>query len=181
MITISSLKDLPRISQPIALTIGTFDGVHLGHQHLFKELKNHGVAVALTFSNHPSEVLHSEQVEPICSLADKLNLFETHGIDLTILLPFTAELSQTPYDTFLKQIHQHLPFSTLILGEGAVLGQAAQGKEEQVKALAVEMNVNAIYLPKFLHNGEIVSSRKIRDHLKTGNTEEAQCLLGRNS
>lgn len=179
MITVNSLADIPSLPQPIALAIGTFDGVHSGHQYLFQELKKHGTAVVLTFSNHPAEVIHSTHVTPLCTLEERLKLFEACGIDLAIVVPFTAELAKTPYDTFLKQLHRRLPFSTLVRGKGSVLGYKAQGTEEKIKELAHEMNFKALYLPVFLMEGEAVSSRKIRELLKTGNVKHAHRLLGR--
>jgi riboflavin kinase/FMN adenylyltransferase len=179
MIVINSLKAIPPLKKPIALTIGTFDGVHLGHQHLFQQLKKHGTVAVLTFSNHPAEVLHATHIPPLCSLEQKLSLFKDHGIDLAIVLRFTPELALTPYDTFLKQIHHYLPFATLILGQGAVIGHQAQGDEARIKTLSKEMDFEAIYLPKATYDNETVSSRKIRELIKTGKTEQAHHLLGR--
>lgn len=178
MITVERLDDIPPISGPIALTIGFFDGVHLGHQHLFQQLKKYGTAAVLTFSNHPAEVLRPESTPPLIdTLEQKIRRLETNGIDLTLLLPFTQELSSLSYDTFLKQIHAHLPFTHLILGEGSTLGHQAQGTEENIKAL--ELNFEAIYLPKFLFENEIVSSKRIRQLINSGNFEQAFRLLGR--
>jgi riboflavin kinase/FMN adenylyltransferase len=180
MIVVESLEEIPPVSGPIALTIGTYDGVHLGHQYLFHELKKYGTAVVLTFSNHPSEVLRPDSATPLIdTLEQKLRRFENNGIDLVIALPFTPALASLTYDIFLKQIRQHLPFTHLILGEGAVIGHQAQGTEKNIQALAKELNFEALYLPKFTLDGEIVSSRKIRELIETGNFEQAFRLLGR--
>jgi riboflavin kinase/FMN adenylyltransferase len=180
MITVEKLKDIPPISGPVALTIGSFDGVHLGHQHLFQQLKKYGTAAVLTFSNHPAEVLRPQSTPPLIdTLEQKIRRLETSGIDLTLILPFTQELSSLSYDTFLKQVHEHLPFTHLILGEGSALGHQAQGTEAHIKALAKELNFEAIYLPKFLLDGEPVSSKKIRELINSGNFEQAFRLLGR--
>jgi riboflavin kinase/FMN adenylyltransferase len=180
MIIVERLEDIPPISGPIALAIGSYDGVHLGHQYLFQQLKKHGTAVVLTFSNHPAEVLHPNTAPPLIDTLDqKIRRLEMNGIDLTLILPFTPELSALSYDTFLRQLHQHLPFTHLIRGEGSVLGHQAQGTEENVKALAKELNFEAIYLPTFLFEGEPVSSKKIRELINMGNFEQAFRLLGR--
>ncbi|MBS0648920.1 MAG: FAD synthetase family protein [Verrucomicrobia bacterium] len=180
MIVVESLEDIPSLSGPIALTIGTYDGVHLGHQYLFHELKKYGTAVVLTFSNHPSEVLRPDAATPLIdTLEQKLRRFENNGIDLVIALPFTSELSSLAYDTFIQQIRQHLPFTHLILGEGAVIGHQAQGNEKNIQALAQELHFKALYLPKFTLDGEVVSSRRIRHLIETGNFEQAFRLLGR--
>lgn len=180
MIIVERLEDIPPISGPIGLAIGSFDGVHLGHQHLFQQLKKHGTAAILTFSNHPAEVLHPHLAPPLIDTLDqKIRRLEIHGIDLALILPFTPELSSQPYDTFLKQVHQHLPFTHLIRGEGSVLGHQAQGTEENIRALSKELNFEAIYLPTFLLENEPVSSKKIRELINNGNFEQAFRLLGR--
>ncbi len=64
MIIVEKLEDIPPLSGPIALTIGSYDGIHLGHQHLFQQLKKYGTAAVLTFSNHPAEVLPPHSAPP---------------------------------------------------------------------------------------------------------------------
>ena len=180
MIIVEQLDKIPPLSGPIALTIGTYDGVHLGHQYLFKELKKYGTAVVVTFSNHPAQVLRPEAAPPLIDTLDqKISRLEINGIDLAIILPFTSELSILSYDAFLKQLHQYLPFTHLILGEGSALGHRAEGTQENIQALAKELNFSAIYLPKYTFEGEIVSSKKIRELIETGNFEQAFRLLGR--
>jgi riboflavin kinase/FMN adenylyltransferase len=180
MIIVERLEAIPPFSGPIALTIGTYDGVHLGHQYLFQQLKKHGTAAVLTFSNHPAEVLWPQSTPPLIDTLDqKIRRLETHGIDLALILPFTSELSSLSYDAFLKQLHRHLPFTHLILGEGSTLGHQAQGTQENIQAVAKELNFEAIYLPKFIFEGEPVSSKKIRELINTGNFEQAFRLLGR--
>jgi riboflavin kinase/FMN adenylyltransferase len=177
---VEKLENIPPLAGPIALTIGFFDGVHLGHQHLFQQLKKYGTAAVLTFSNHPAEILRPQSTPPLIdTLEQKIRRLETNGIDLTLILPFTQELSSLSYDTFLKEVHHHLPFTHLILGEGSALGHQALGTEANIKALAKELHFEAIYLPKFFFEGEIVSSKKIRQLINTGNFEQAFRLLGR--
>ena len=180
MIIVNQLQDIPPLPAPIALTIGTYDGVHLGHQYLFQELKKYGTAAVLTFSNHPAEILHPHTAPHLIDTLDqKIRRLENNGIDLAVILPFTLELSSLSYDAFLKQVREYLPFTHLILGEGAVIGHQAQGTEKNIRALAKELDFEAIYLPKFTHDGEVVSSRKIRQLIETGNFEQAFNLLGR--
>ncbi len=173
MITCYSLDNIPSLPQPISFTLGTFDTVHIGHQHLFSELKKRGTAVVLTFSNHPSEILSKNPTTPLLTLSQKLNLFEHYGIDLAIVLPFTQELASIPYDAFLQKIS----FSTLILGEGATFGYRGEGNETNVRKL----DLDVIYLPKLLIDDEPVSSSRIRTLIQNGELDQAQKLLGRNT
>ncbi len=173
MIIHNSLENIPSLPEPIALTIGTFDGVHLGHQHLFHELKKYGTPVVLTFSNHPSEVLHPSEIPaPILTLSEKLRLFEEFGIAMTIVIPFTPELSQIPYDEFLKK----LTFSTLVGGEDMRIGARGEGTCTAIKKLGYK----TAFLPKFTLNGAPISSRLIRELIKTHQLDQAQKLLGHN-
>ena len=180
MIIAKRLEEIPPISGPIALTIGTFDGVHLGHQHLLQQLKKYGTAAVLTFSNHPAEILRPQSAPPLIdTLEQKIRRLEMQGIDLALILPFTRELSSLSYDNFLKQIHEHLPFTHLILGEGSTFGHQAQGNQANIQAFAKDLQFEARFLPKFLFEGEPVSSKKIRQLISTGNFEQAFRLLGR--
>ncbi len=179
MIVIEKLDQIPPLQQPIALTIGTFDGVHLGHQYLFQELKKRGYAVAVTFSNHPLDILAPQQAPtPLLPLSEKLELFKQHGIQMTLLIPFTQELSVTPYDIFLQNLHTALPFSTLVLGEDARLGARAEGDLPKIQALSKIIGFEALFLPKLTLDGEVISSRQIRELLKTNQTDKAVRYLG---
>lgn len=180
MIIVKRLEDIPPLSPPIALTIGTFDGVHLGHQQLLSELKKRGYAALLTFSNHPAEILRPQAVPPLIDTLDqKLRRLEACGVDLAIVLPFTPDLASLPYDIFLQQLHDHLPFSSLVLGEGAVLGHGGRGTAENIGKLSQAMAFEAIYLPKLSFEGESISSRKIRALIEAGDFQQALRLLGR--
>lgn len=175
---VHSLEEIPPLPAPIALTIGMFDGVHLGHQFLLGELKKHGTPVVLTFSNHPSDVLPQRTPAiPLCSLQDRLTKLENLGIACTIVLPFTLELSQVSYDAFLRELHTHLPFSTLVLGEGEAFGHKCEGTPERVQTLGLSVGFQAIYLKKTTLNNEPISSNRIRSLLVQGKKEEANKLL----
>ena len=162
---------------PYALTIGNFDGLHRGHQHLISALKKTGLqTAALTFSNHPSEVLKSEKPAPLlCTPEHKLRLLEQAGVDLVIFLPFTKELAAESYDHFLKNLKAHLCFTHLILGKGSALGNRQLGVQEKVEALGKTLGFYAEYIDKFLE----VSSGAIRKALLAGDLAAAHLLLGR--
>ena len=174
------LEEIPPLSPPIALTIGTYDGVHLGHQHLFQELKKRGTSVVLTFSNHPAEVLRPHAAPTLIDTTDqKLRRLEKCGVDIAIVLPFTPELANLAYDAFLKKIRLHLPFTHLVHGEGSAFGKGAEGHEQNIRTLASELGFEAIYLPKLTLDGEAVTTTRIRQLIESRNFEQAFRLLGR--
>ncbi len=175
MITHESLEQIPSIPQPIALTIGTFDGVHLGHQYLLQELKKQGTPVVVTFSNHPAEVLYPGHApNPILTLQEKLRLLEHFGVAMTIVLAFTHELSQMPYDQFL----QKLSFSVLMGGEDMRIGARGEGEPKTIASLGYKMGYKTLFIPKLKINGVTISSRLIRELIKTHNFDQAQKWLG---
>jgi riboflavin kinase/FMN adenylyltransferase len=173
MQTVRSLDQIPPLKSPIALSIGMFDGVHIGHQHLITELKKQGTPVVITFANHPAETLGRPVPTPICTLDERLKRLEKMGVALAIVLNFDQTLSLMRYEEFLQTIKAKLPFTTLILGHGSRFGAGAKGDETAIKSLQDKLNFKAIYLPKFEHNGEAVSSGRIRTL-----TQELKTLLG---
>jgi riboflavin kinase/FMN adenylyltransferase len=169
------LFELPKT--PIALTIGMFDGVHLGHQQLLKKLLATGQKTAiLTFIPHPREVLSPSHSSPLqlTTHAQKKKLLEKLGIHFLITLPFTREFAQTRYDQILNSI----PFTHLILGRGSAFGYKREGTEIAVRAWAKNRPVTIEYLPKFELDGAPVSSIRIRNALMTGDRPLAERLLG---
>ena len=138
MIIDNSCTDIPPLSAPIALTIGTFDGVHLGHQYLFQELKKRGTAVVLTFSNHPAEVLHPEHAtsldrhpRPKTLLASKTTASISSSFFLSpqTSLPSLRHLSSNKFVNI-------FPFPISFLEKALPYGHNAQGTENNIRALA---------------------------------------------
>ncbi len=184
MIICHTLSKIPSLPKPIGLSIGSFDGVHLGHQALFRFLRqkvsSQGTVAALTFANHPSQLFngHTPTLQ-LCTLEHKLKLFKELGIDLVILIEFNAEFAKQPFDAFLKELKQGIPFSFLALGEDACFGKDRQGKPDAVKALAPLLDFEVKYLNKMLWKDQPISSGRIRKALQEGNLAEVSALLGR--
>ena len=159
----------------IALTIGTFDGVHRGHQHLLKQLKLlGGKSVVITFSNHPASVLGMQVPQQITPISLKKELLLEY-VDEVIVLEFTKELAQLTYEQFL----QPCPIRHLVLGEGTVLGAGRQGTVERLRVLGQKRGFDVHEVPHLLDDGKAISSSRIRALLVENNLEEAERLLGR--
>ena len=179
-----SIEEIPSLNPPIALTIGTFDGVHLGHKRLIDQLhlltKEGGTKVAFTFKNHPYEALHPKtQIPRLCTIDHKIRLLEEYGIDLLVLLDFTEQFAEKSYRAFIEELRGKLPFAHLVLGKGAVLGNNQEGSEEKMHELGKELNFSVHYLEKRHTDGEIISSKRIRILIQAGKLDEASNLLGR--
>lgn len=178
-----SLEEIPELAHPIVLTIGNFDGVHLGHQKILKILRERagptGSSVVLTFQNHPQHFFSPKDKKPLITTVDeRIDLIEACDVDLMILLPFDEETALLTYDQFLNMLRTHLPFDQLILGKGATLGKERGGTEETITAFGEKKGFSTQYVEKLTLDGLVVSSAVIRDLLKEGKKKEAEKLLG---
>lgn len=157
-----------------ALTIGFFDGVHLGHVALLKQLREHPFATIFTFSNHPMSVLKPPAPQQLIPLEEKVSLLNAFA-DHVIVKKFTPEFAKTSYHELLDEFD----LSALILGAGSVFGAGRKGTEDAVRAYAKQKGIEAQYVPKTLFENEPISSSRIRKALESGNKQLAQQLLGR--
>lgn len=158
------------------LTIGIFDGVHLGHQAIIKRLTQKDRSAIFTFSNHPIEVLQERPVTYLTTLSHRLSLFKNLGVENAIVLPFTREFSQQSSRTFLEILKKHFDFKDLILGHDSTIGH---DQNNNLFELSHELNFNLEYLSPVKVNGIIVSSSAIRERIRLGKLEEITTLLGR--
>ena len=167
------------------LTIGSFDGVHLGHQTLMQKVveraRARGVAaVALTFEPSPREVLRPDQpLAYLSRLPEKLDLLARCGLDETVVVPFTKELSQVEAPDFIAWVRRYLPFVELWEGEGFALGHARTGNTEVLAKLGEESGYVLCVAPLVEIDGQAVSSTRIREAIMVGDMETATRLLGR--
>lgn len=181
MKVVNSIVEIPELEGPIALSIGVFDGVHLGHQTILKELqketKKGGTRVALTFSNHPSTFLHPNTPVPIIiPFEQRLGLLEEAGIDLVIALPFNQIFANQTYESFFKTLHESLPFEHLVVGDDARFGKDRLGGLKELEALNL---FHAHFLKKETYQKETISSGTIRSYLEKGNLKKVKKMLGR--
>lgn len=185
MEVVTKLDQIKTCSKPIALTIGTFDGLHLGHQKIFNTLKNlvshdGGTAVAITFSNHPVHVLKKDvSVPKITSTEEKLRLFKELGVNLAVALEFSEEIREMNYEEFIKAIRDRIEFDHLVLGKGACFGKDRKGDEKHLKELGKKLGFEVHFIEKLELANEMISSKRVREKLKNGDVEFTRKLLGR--
>lgn len=171
------LEDFEPSGGPLSLTIGNFDGVHLGHQAVLSSL--FGQKVVFTFSNHPVEVLKNRPFFRLATPSHRLRLLEEYGVDTTIIVPFTEGFSKQSADNFLVLVRAAVPFSHLILGHDAVIGHGRHGNTRHLKALAERLAFHLTYLEPVVFSGGIVSSSRLRKLIQEGSFKEAAALLNR--
>ena len=168
------------------VTIGTFDGVHLGHQAIFREMRRlaeeiDGETVVVTFHPHPRQVLSigTERLRFICSQEEKLKKIEEFGIDHVVIIPFTKEFAGTPSDVFIKEyIINHIHPAVIVVGYDHHFGKNRMGDYEMLNQLGEQYGFRTVQVGAQYVNEVAVSSTKIRNYLWTGNVKAANDLLG---
>jgi riboflavin kinase / FMN adenylyltransferase len=168
------------------VTIGTFDGVHLGHKKIINRLKEisseiNGESVLFTFHPHPRQILTPEEhnLRLINTLEEKIDLLNASGIDHLIIYPFTLEFSALPYFEFVKEflVHQ-MKTSCLVVGYDHKFGQHRQGNFEYLDKCASLFNFRIERLDALLVEEINISSTHIRNALEQGHIAVANKYLG---
>ncbi|GIV43140.1 MAG: riboflavin biosynthesis protein [Bacteroidia bacterium] len=186
MKTIQSFEDW-NVQEKLVATLGTFDGMHLGHQFIIKDLKNiaqkhHAKTLLISLNPHPRIILNQAQhLKLIQTLEEKIQSIEKQGIDYLFLLPFDQSIAQIPAESFLKDIlFGKLNIDTLLIGYDHHFGKNREGNFELVQSIAKQLNKTVIQLAEFNKDNQKVSSTIIRNHILEGNIRKANELLGYN-
>jgi len=167
------------------LTIGVFDGVHLGHKYLISQLKELALKQELlsgvvTFRQHPQEVLFPQTKLPfLTNITQRVNLLKNEGVDAVIPLSFTPELARLSAQQFLKLLQKYLRMLGVVIGPDFALGRNREGNTETLRRLGKEMGLGVTVVPPLIIDGEVVSSTAIRKALAQGDMEQVQQLVGR--
>ena len=177
---------LEQISLPAScVTIGAFDGIHLGHRKVIQALveqskQRHLPSVVLSFSPHPALVLGKiDHPEYLLDDQEKCELIADLGVDYLIILPFTNELAKTGADEFVKRLVDHLHLKVLITGDDFTLGKDREGNLAALDKLGQHYGFDLIHIPELDELGKRISSTYIRELLKQGELTKANHLLGR--
>jgi riboflavin kinase/FMN adenylyltransferase len=167
------------------LTIGVFDGVHLGHKHLISKLKELAqkqglLSGVITFSQHPEEVLSPKTKLPwLTSLEPRIALLKNEGVDIVVPLSFTRQLASLSPERFLSILQKHLRMKGLVVGPDFALGKNREGDINALRRLGRETGFSITVVPPMAIDGEVVSSTAVRQALADGDIKKAEKLLGR--
>lgn len=174
------------ISRPTVLTMGVFDGLHLGHQLIIKTVVERAKEInatptVITFDPHPRAVLFPESAPPLLQTLDqRISAFGVLGIEQSIVIPFTKELSQQPAEEFLKDIvHERLQAKEVYLGQGFFFGKDRAGNIDLLRSVSRELGFFADEIGEVKLRGVRISSSKIRGLLLEGRINLARRMLGR--
>jgi riboflavin kinase/FMN adenylyltransferase len=174
-----------RLPNPV-LTLGNFDGVHLGHQAIFRKVVERageigGTSVAFTFEPHPLKVLSPERSPQLLNtFHGKLRLFETAGIEVVICANFTrAFADQHPEDFAREVLHKQIGVKEVYVGYDYAFGKGREGSIESLKRMGQTYEFKVGVIEPVQVDGVVVSSSTIRDLITGGRVEEGARLLGR--
>lgn len=180
-------KELAKLQpkQDTLLTIGVFDGVHLGHKYLLSQLTEQAreqnlLSGVVTFNQHPYEVLSPQTRLPfLTDLTQRINLLQNEGVEAIFTLSFTTELAQLSARQFVSLLKKYLRMRGLVIGPDFALGQNREGNTNTLGTLGQAMNFSVTVIPPVMINGELVSSTAIRNALANGDMKRVLTLVGR--
>ena len=166
---------------PSFLTIGNYDGIHLGHQAILKKLiseskSNNILSSVMTFEPHPREFF-SPKLAPkrIISLREKLEYFDESKIDQVFIVNFNDEFSRKSYLDFIEILKKNIQAKKIIIGNDFRFGKQREGNIDKL----IDNSIDVCVMNKIEYKGERVSSTIIRDSLAAGDLKRAAMLLGR--
>jgi len=178
-----SIEEIKPINRPV-LTLGMFDGAHIGHQSILKQLNTiakeiDGESVLITFNPHPRMVLQPNcDLKFLNTLEEKETVLRQFGLEHLIIQEFTKEFSQVTSVEFVKNLLvDKIHIDTLVIGYDHHFGKNREGNFEQLQVLSKEYGFNLIQLQAVEENDTAVSSTKIRRALIAGNIEYANKAL----
>lgn len=167
------------------VTIGNFDGVHLGHQALIRGAKSLAAelgtqAGAITFWPHPVRILAPNRAPPlISSRARRRELLAETGLDFLVEHPFTSDFASLPAERFTRTLLDELGVGGIVVGYDFTYGKGRTGNVETLRAACAERGARLEVVQPVAVDGLVVSSSKVREFVLAGNVKEARTLLGR--
>lgn len=181
------IVDLARaqVQRPTIVTIGAFDGLHIGHQHLVRELIQHArdrasLSAVVTFHPHPRSVLRPWLGPKVLTTpGEKAVLLAQMGLDVLVLLSFTPAMAQTPAADFVRLLYERLQMAELWVGKGFALGRGREGDVRALQRMGAEWGFQVRVVEPVAVGGRVISSTLVRELLASGQVAEARQLLGR--
>ncbi|PLX43333.1 MAG: riboflavin biosynthesis protein RibF [Desulfobacteraceae bacterium] len=186
------IKNIDKIEKPFknaVITIGNFDGVHIGHQALFHEVIEkadtiNGTSIVMTFEPHPVRVLKQNGHLPLITLYEqKIELIENSGVDVLICVPFTEEFAAISAKTFVEDILlKSIGMKAIVVGKDYTFGRNREGDIDLLKTYANNLGFEVVvadWIQTSKNWPGRISSTRTRELVEEGKVDEAQKLLGR--
>jgi riboflavin kinase/FMN adenylyltransferase len=173
------------LNAPSVVTVGSYDGVHIGHQYLLDQMQTAADRLGfytslVTFHPQPRVILAPHlQIRYLTTPAEKITLLDALGLDLMAILPFTRETASIPAVEFVGGLVTHLKMRQLWVGPDFALGRSREGGIPRLRQIGQEMGFEIHVSEPLVQDGEVVSSTRIRSLLTMGEIRQATTLLGR--
>ena len=184
MIVLQSLENLPYFNAPI-ITVGAFDGVHLGHQALIRKLneiseQSGGDKIVISFSPHPRQVLYpDEDFKILSTIEEKTEHLAALGVDYLILIPFTKEFAEHSPEFFVENILIHkIGAQKIVVGHDHSFGKNRNGDLNLLQRLSQQYAIEIIETPEVFIDTIPVRSSVIRKMIAAGDIDSAERFLG---
>jgi riboflavin kinase/FMN adenylyltransferase len=167
------------------LTIGSYDGVHLGHQQIIHPLvegaRQKGISsVVVTFHPHPQLVINDENRPFYLTLPEqRAMILGALGVDHVVIYPFTKETSRLGAEEFILSVYNQLHFSNLWVGHDFALGRDREGDIDLLKKIGENLGYQVQDVPPYIYDNDVISSSLIRRKLRSGEIKAANNLMGR--
>lgn len=166
------------------VVVGVFDGLHLGHEYLLRELaraaaERDAAPAVVTFDHHPEEVLLGKAPPLLCDADERLARLEAAGVAVTVVQTFDVALRETPFEAFVGRIADRVDLAGFLMTPESAFGYQRTGTPDTVAALGRAMGYDVEIVPQFTLAGEPVRSSDIRAAIASGDLARAEQLLGR--
>lgn len=186
MKVVQSLAQAKKLIESSVVTMGNFDGVHLGHRSLIASLLQKSQAlncqsVVLTFDPHPMQILHPERdFQRLFSIDDQIEQMTLQGVDLFVCHPFTIDFAKLSPEEFIeKWLNVSLNPKCLVVGYDFAFGADRKGTLHKLQDICAKNKIEVEIIPPYEKNNMIVSSTKIREFIRRGEMIQANDFLGR--
>lgn len=170
----------------VVLTVGSFDGIHLGHRVILEDVVRKakelgGTPALLTMNPHPREYFSPDNAPNLlCDFDKKIELLEELGIEVVYVLPFNEATSSMPAESFIQDLlHDRCQVKSLVVGHDCRFGKDARGTFDMLREKATQFGYNVEQVPPINVAAERVSSTLIRERILLGDLETVETLLGR--
>lgn len=186
MEVIRDLENLRKDFQNLVLTLGSFDGMHLGHQKVIKKVVSRaqeiqGTSMVITFHPHPRKIINLVNYPPLLTNSEqKLKLIDRLRVDICLIINFDQSFSQmSPREFVIKVLHQHLNTKEIFIGSDYLFGKGKVGDLNFLIRMGKEYDFQVNKVQAIQRKGEVISSTRIRQLIQEGELSQARELLGR--
>ena len=184
MTVVPGIDALEAHDGPLFIVVGVFDGLHLGHAYLLRELRRaarrrDARAAVITFDHHPDEILVGAAPPLLCDADERLRLLAAAGVDVTVVQHFDERLRRTPFDAFIESIAARSLLAGFLMTPDAAFGHERGGTPTTVAELGAERGFDVEVVRPFTLDGAPVRSADIRAAIAAGDLAGARRLLGR--